>query len=271
MKKITSCIAMTLGLALSNYLAAQVPVKPDHVILVIEENYAYSEIIGSSYAPTFTALSKQTTTVNFTQDYAETHPSEPNYLCLFSGSQQGVTIDITGPAPKAPFNDCNVGSSLISAGYSFIGYAESQPSVGWYKTNSGNYYTKHCPWINWMHGTKDTIPVTSDQPFSAFPDSNHYSNLPTFAWVTPNIVDDMHNPSGVPSIAIPNADTWFKTNIMPLVRWASNPTNNTLVIVICDEDDGTKNNNIMLLFCSGLVKGGNNATKLDHFDVLKTI
>ena len=42
----------------SNMLQAQVPVKPTHVIFVLEENYAYNEIIGSALAPTLTALSK---------------------------------------------------------------------------------------------------------------------------------------------------------------------------------------------------------------------
>ena len=30
----------------------------------------------------------------FTQSYAVTHPSQPNYLALFSGDDQGVTDDI---------------------------------------------------------------------------------------------------------------------------------------------------------------------------------
>ena len=285
MKKITLAFGSLFCTLLSMNVQAQVPVKPSHVVFVLEENYSYSDITSTfaSYAPVINSLIKDSltySTVNFTQMFAITHPSEPNYLELFSGSNQGVTVDESGPDANAPFDDCNMGSSLISAGYTFIGYSETQPSPGWFNTDNGNYYTKHCPWINWMNGdngvicTKDSIPVGSDLPFAPvgtyYPDSNHYSSLPTVSWVIPNIIDDMHDPS-TPSTAISNGDTWFKTNMMPLVRWAINPANNTLVIVVWDEDDELHSNNIPMLFCGSLVKPGNCTTKINLYNLLKTV
>lgn len=281
MKKITTIFTTASALLLCVSVHAQVPVKPAHVVFVLEENYAYSEIIGgkySSYAPTINALSKAHTTVNFTQAFAITHPSEPNYLELFSGSNQGVLVDESGPDGSAPFNDCNLASALYAKGYTFKGYSESQPSVGYFSGDYKSlYYTKHCPWINWMNGdngidcTSDSVHAKDDEIFTDFPDSNHYSTLPTVAWVIPNIVDDMHDPSSNASTAISNGDKWFKTNMMPLVDWAKNPANNTLVIVIWDEDDGSSSNNIPLLFCSGLVSGGNCTGTVNHYDILKTV
>jgi hypothetical protein len=280
MKKITLSLAISSIMLAGISAKAQVPVRPVHVILVLEENYAYSEIIGSSYAPTFTALSKASTTVNFTQMFAITHPSEPNYLDLFSGSDQGVIADETGPDAGASFNDCNMASSVIAKGFTFKGYSETQPSVGWFSGNSGNYCTKHCPWINWMEGDNgstcksDSVPAKDDVPFAPvgtyFPDSNHYSTLPTVSWIIPNLVDDMHDPS-TPSTAISNGDKWFKTNVMPLVRWCQQPASNSLVIVVWDEDDGSAGNNIPMLFCSSLCNGGTCSTKLNHYDLLKTV
>ncbi len=270
MKKLTFLFYL-LSVLSSFTIVAQVPVRPAHVIIVMEENYAYSEIIGSSLAPTLTALSGASYTANFTQDYAITHPSEPNYLCLFSGSQQGVTGDISGQ-DGAPFTDCNLGASLIQNGYTFIGYSESQPSIGWYSADDPPYYTKHSPWINWINaGNDDSIPVLSDLPYTSFPDSNNYASLPTVSWVIPDIDDDMHDPPSDPTVAIPNGDNWFHANIMPLVRWASIEANNTVVITTWDEDDGTMGNNIALLVSSGLVNGGNYSTTLNHYDVLRTI
>jgi hypothetical protein len=258
---------------------------PAHVIVVMEENYAYAKIIGSSLAPTFTALSKDTFCANMTLATAITHPSEPNYLDLFSGFNNGVNTDLSGPAPTAPFNDCNLGTSIIKSGHTFIGYAEDQPSVGWIAGDAGNYYTKHCPWINWIgYGVPapyDSIPITSDIPYSyasgsgytsgpIFPDSNHYSTLPNMAWVIPNSVNDMHD--GSASSAIPNGDNWFKTNMMPLVRWVANPANNSVMIVIWDEDDyssSNPSNHIPLLICGGIVKGGSYNQPVNHYSVLK--
>ena len=66
--------------------------RPDHVVIVIEENHSYSEIIGSSAAPYINSLAAQGAL--FTQSHATTHPSQPNYLHLFSGSNQGPGVQI---------------------------------------------------------------------------------------------------------------------------------------------------------------------------------
>ena len=63
--------------------------RPDHVVLVIEENHAYSEIIGSSSAPYINSLASQGAIL--ANSHAVTHPSEPNYLALFAGSTFGLS------------------------------------------------------------------------------------------------------------------------------------------------------------------------------------
>ena len=57
---------------------------PDHVVIVIEENHSFSSIIGSSQAPFINSLAQQGAL--FTQSFGVEHPSQPNYLDLFSGS-----------------------------------------------------------------------------------------------------------------------------------------------------------------------------------------
>jgi hypothetical protein len=64
---------------------------PDHVVIVVEENHSFSSIIGSSAAPYINSLAQQGAL--FTQSFAVEHPSQPNYLDLFSGANQGVTDD----------------------------------------------------------------------------------------------------------------------------------------------------------------------------------
>ena len=251
--------------------ASKTMVKPAHVVFVIEENKAYSNIIGSPKAPTFTALSKASYTANFTRAFAITHPSEPNYLDLFSGSDQGVTSDIKGPAPDAPFHSGNLCSSLIHKGYTFVGYSENQPYMGCITDAPPLYRTKHCPWINWVGqgAGADSVPERSNVPFSMFPDSTQFSSLPTVAWIIPNMTNDMHD--GPPDVSIPNGDKWFHDKIMPLERWASDPKNNTIVIVTWDEDDHVHDNNVALLVSGGIVNAGNYDEKVNHYDVLKTV
>jgi len=64
---------------------------PDHVVIVVYENKDAEQVVGSPDAPYLTSLS--TSGADFTDAHAETHPSQPNYLALFSGSTQGVTDD----------------------------------------------------------------------------------------------------------------------------------------------------------------------------------
>ena len=80
-------ICQTVELPTSTAPAA-IP-APAHVIVVIEENHGYSQIIGSGQAPYINSLATQGAL--FTNSFAVTHPSEPNYLALFSGSKHGIT------------------------------------------------------------------------------------------------------------------------------------------------------------------------------------
>ena len=78
---------------------------PRFVQVVIFENESYDDVIGSAQAPYITGLSK--TWANMTQSFALTHPSEPNYLGLFSGATQGITGDncpCRSPSPTSQAN-----------------------------------------------------------------------------------------------------------------------------------------------------------------------
>jgi hypothetical protein len=56
--------------------AAALP-TPDHVVVVVLENHAYSQVIGSSSAPYLNNTLKAGG-AGLTQSYGLTHPSEPN-------------------------------------------------------------------------------------------------------------------------------------------------------------------------------------------------
>src|SRR5689334_4906199 len=70
--------------------AAAVP-SFDHVFLIVMENHAYSQVIGSSSAPYLNSLAKgYDIATNYT---AVTHPSLPNYIAMAAGSTLGITGD----------------------------------------------------------------------------------------------------------------------------------------------------------------------------------
>jgi hypothetical protein len=223
---------------------------PAHVIVVIEENHGYSQIIGSGQAPYINSLATQGAL--FTNSFAVTHPSEPNYLALFSGSKHGITDD---SCPHT-FTSRSLESMLIAAGKTFKGYSEDLPGVGSQVCGSGKYARKHAPWTDFA---KDL--ATDNQPFTSFP--TDFSKLPTVAWVVPNLDNDMHDGS------IQQGDRWLQTHLMPYVTWAQN--NNSLLIIQFDEDDGTSGNHIVTIFVGPMVKPGKYGEKINHYNVLRTI
>jgi len=224
--------------------------RPDHVVIVIFENTSASSIIGNSQAPYFNQLAN--TGANFTNAHAVTHPSEPNYLDLFSGSNQGVTDD---SCPHT-FSTANEGAQLIAAGLTFTGYSEDLPSAGSTVCTSGNYARKHNPWVNFTN-----VPAADNQPFTAFP--TDFTQLPTVSWVVPNLCDDMHDCS------IPTGDTWLKNHLDAYVQWAK--THNSVLITTFDENDGSAGNQIATIFNGQPVKQGGYGEAINHFSVLRTI
>ncbi|MDT5031782.1 MAG: phosphatidylinositol-3-phosphatase [Actinoplanes sp.] len=228
--------------------AAAVPAF-DHIVLVMFENKASSQITASS-APYFTSLAAQG--ANFTQSYAITHPSQPNYLALFSGSTQGVTND---DCPKN-FGGANLGAQLIGAGRSFTGYSESMPADGYTGCSSGTYRRKHNSWVDFSN-----VPAASNLTYARFP--TNFSTLPTVSFVTPNMCNDMHDCS------IGTGDTWLRTHFDSYAQWAK--THNSLLIVTFDEDNNTSINRISTSFVGAHVTTGSYAEKITHYTLLRTI
>src|SRR4051812_40583064 len=230
-------------------VAGAVP-RPDHVVIVVEENKAAPEIVGHPDAPYITSLAAQG--ANFTNYYALTHPSQPNYLGLFSGSTQGLTDDSCPNTYTAP----SLGDQLIGAGFTFAGYSESLPSAGYTGCSTYPYARKHSPWVNFP-----AVPASANKPFSAFP--TDYSTLPDVSFVIPNLQNDMHDGT------VAQGDTWVQNNLGGYAEWAK--THNSLLVLTFDEDDYTAANHIATVFVGQQVVPGNYTETINHYNLLRTI
>lgn len=232
--------------------AATVP-TPAHVVVVVEENRSYSNIIGNASAPYINSLASGG--ASMTQSFAEVHPSQPNYLALFAGSTLGVK-DNTCPvnAGATP----NLGAQLLATGRTFLGFAESLPAVGSPICSSAKYARKHAPWVNFAN-----IPPADSRPFSAFPAPANYPALPTVSFVVPNVDNDMHDGS------IARGDQWLRQNLSAYAEWAK--ANNSLLILTWDEDDNTEHNRIPTIFYGANVRPGTYSEPISHYNVLSTL
>src|SRR5262245_46056602 len=226
----------------SKLVPSAVP-TPDHVVVVMEENHAYSEIIGSSSAPYINSLASQGALM--TNSFAITHPSEPNYLDIFSGSNQGITKD--GVDNPGSLSSANLGQELLAKGLTWGAYIEGIT----------DYDHDHAPWDEWNNnGTPGT-----EHDFSTWP--TDFTQLPKFSIITPNLNDDMHDGT------IQQGDTWLKNNLDSYAQWAK--THNSLLIVTWDEDDGSQHNQVATIFVGQMVNSGQYGEQINHFNVLRTI
>ena len=231
------------------WAAVQLP-HYDHIVIVVEENHAASQIIGNKSAPFINALAAGGALM--TQSYAVAHPSEPNYLALFAGDTFGINSDACplalGPAP-------NLASELIAAGYSFGGFAEDLPAVGSTVCSAGKYARKHAPWVNFTN-----VPAGASMPFTSF---SAGPQLPTVSFVVPSLDNDMHDGS------LAQADTWLATNIAGYANWAK--ANHALLILTFDEDDTSEANQISTVLYGADVRPGTYGEPINHYSVLSTV
>jgi phosphatidylinositol-3-phosphatase len=234
------------------FKAAAVP-TPAHVVIVVEENRSQTNIIGNKSAPYINQLA--TNGAMMAQSFAEVHPSEPNYYALFAGSTLGVTKNT---CPVNGGDTPNLGSQLLTAGYSFVGFAESLPAVGSEACSAGKYARKHVPWASFTN-----IPSSRSLPFSAFPAPANFAALPTVSLVIPNLDDDMHDGS------IAAGDAWLYQNLSQYASWAR--ANNSLLILTWDEDDNTPRNQIPTVIYGANVRPGSYNEPISHYNVLSTL
>jgi hypothetical protein len=254
----------------------------------MEENRGYSQVIGNTTNAPYINQSLAQQGAVMTASTSVEHPSQPNYLDLFSGGNQGVSIATATnpqgadgrpsptnytPGVTIPFASANLGAELLAAGLSFTGYSESLPYAGFdgdtYTFNplQSQYARKHNPWSNWVNNPvgNNQLPASVNQPFTSFP--TDYSQLPTVSFVIPNLADDMHD--GTDPTAMQNGDTWLKNNLNGYVQWAS--THNSMLVVTWDENDGSAGNQIPTIFYGPMVQPGQYGDVINHYNVLRTV
>lgn len=245
--------AASLGLWATDSSAATAVPTPDHVVVVVFENHAYDQVIGSSSAPYINSLVSGG--ASLTASYAETHPSQPNYYALFSGDTQGVTDDscVTPGFSDAP----NLASELLATGRTWASYNESLPGEGSTTCKSGKYAQKHNPWFGF-----DNVPTSTAHTMTAFP--GDFGKLPTVSFVVPNLCSDMHDCS------VGTGDTWLQKNLKSYADWAK--THNSLLLVTFDEDNRLSGNRIpTVLYGQPVQAGSASDATYNHYDLLRTV
>lgn len=197
-------VALALGLSLVSVEGRAATWVPDHIVIVIEENRSASQIFGNPDMPYLNSLAQngaKMTNAHFAQTpygiipagwkrALPSRPSQPNYLYLFAGDNQGIVPewfqdpsspykgtadmkrdgsklaqpihntavginDLMIPQNMRPFTTPNMGSTLLRSGHSFALFSESLTDPHFDDAKDAlaadNYRRKHNPVVNWIN------------------------------------------------------------------------------------------------------------------------
>lgn len=196
----------------------------DHIVIIVEENKAYDEIVGGADAPNLTRLARAFGDAS--RFYGEVHPSEANYVALLGGDTFGIHDDdpyyckpgTTEPTcalahSQAGYPDHTVaarhlGDQLLAAGLTWKGYYENLPEPGSLAYIAGDpkfdngtrktalYASKHSGFINFASVQHDPHRAQRIVGFDQLDADLATGALPNFALIVPNQCNEMHGLHG---------------------------------------------------------------------------
>ncbi len=255
-----------------------------HVVWIWMENHSASSVIGpgqpSAQAPYINSLA---TSCGLATNYHNiSHPSLPNYVAATSG------LALTSLAPFVsdctPSRRCSTTApSIFGQGESWKAYEESMP-VDCDRKNVGDYAVRHnpppyfkglsyCkPHRRQRHGPK----VSFDVPYTQLANDLASGSLPAFSFVTPNLVDDMHNGT------VTDGDTWLADNLPAILSSAAYQAGQVVVFVTWDEGEGGPSNDCAanttdvgcqvatIVVSPSTPAGVQSSTLFNHYSLLRT-
>jgi hypothetical protein len=241
-----------------------------HVIWVLMENNSYGSIIGSPSAPYINSLAQACGLA--TNYHNISHPSLPNYV--------GMTSGLSLTALKPFKTDCNPSKkcstsapSIFGQGESWKAYEEDMPS-NCAPSNSGEYAVRHNP-PPYFTTLSSSCP-TSDVPYTQLATDLSSGNLPAFSFVTPNLIDDMHDGT------VADGDTWLSNNLPVIFNSPEYQSGNTAVFVTWDEGEGGTSNDCAtnttdigchvatLVISPSTAPGTTSSVLFNHYSLLRT-
>jgi phospholipase C len=237
-----------------------------HVIWIWFENH---DIMGSSSAPYFNSIaSKCGVATNY---HNVTHPSLPNYVAATSGiaSLEPFYSDCS------PSNECSSSApSIFGQGETWKAYEESMSS-NCNPSNSGDYAVRHNPPAYYPALTTCSA---NDVPYPQLATDLASNALPAFSFITPNLIDDMHDGT------IAQGNAWLSSNLPTILASPEYTSGSTAVFVTFDEgnDDGQTGENcvantsdsschvLTIVISPSTAAGSTSATMFSHYSLLAT-
>lgn len=235
-----------------------------HIYLIVMENKDYGSIVGSGAAPYENRLiARYGLATNF---YAETHPSEPNYIALTSGGLQGTDSDGTYDLSVPSLFD-----QVETSGRTWHVYAQGYPGNCFRSFQAdpiqdgpgapGDYVRKHNPAISYTSISGDPARCANIGKLAGFD-----PGAADFEMIIPNEINDMHSSS------VSAGDAFLATFVPQIID--SPDFADSLLIITWDEDstNGAGGGHIATIVASpGMTPGSRFDGAATHYSLLRTI
>jgi len=226
------------------------PATWNHVVWIVLENKAYSDIIGSTSAPYLNSLA--TDCGLGTNYYAVRYGSLANYVAMTSGGTQGITGN--GTPSQYPLSVPSIFSQLGTGWRSLM---ESMPS-NCDSSDAYPYAVRHNPAAYYTDITSAC--AAQDVPLGSTPDISA-----RFTLIVPDLCHDMHDCS------VAEGDSWLSTELPMIFSTAQYQSGSTALFITWDEDDGSHGNHVPFLVIAPSVRPGTtSSTPYDHYTMLRT-
>jgi phosphatidylinositol-3-phosphatase len=281
-------------------LASIGPTRPavDHVFVVILENH------GLNCCPTIdstngvwhsttscpfinnTLISGGFLCTNYTDDVSAQN-SLPNYMQIIAGSDFGLNSDANPPTNVQAVGVKTIVDSIESVGKTWRCYAEAYVGGSGGTTitdgdSSSNsvlgtghplYVEHHVPFAFFNSIRNSTSRSQQVQDFTNFSASADFSTTsvattPNFAFIVPNMNDNMHDGTAA------SCDSWMSTNVGIITASKAWTSRKCVLIAIWDETDHTTSEIVPCIFygSQGSVKVNvTSANAYSHYSLLATI
>ena len=226
------------------------------VFMIVMENHGVGDILddkenGAHYVQSLAA--QYTVARGYTDPFV--HPSEPNYLWMAAGENFGI-LDDNPPIDHHIASTSHIADQLERAGLGWHAYMESMGDPC-KLTAAYPYDPKHNPFvyfddINGWNGTA-FLPsarcTNNDIDYSHFATDLAAGTLPKFVFITPNLIDDMHDGT------IAQGDQWLAQEI-PRIQASPQYQNGGVLFLLWDEGSLSIGDDPPLLVISPLAKKG---------------
>jgi phosphatidylinositol-3-phosphatase len=261
------------------------PTTVAHVIVFMFENQNLGSVVGSRSAPYMNQIATDCAyATNYSDNCFSTNlVSCPHYLALTSGSNCDTGLGTTGTGCITTDDDATSNTlsttSIFAQVSSWKAYEESMPT-NCDPSTSGLYAPKHNPasyYSTLASCSANDIPIAPvtcgttamtacGTPSNAFTTDLTNDTLPAFAFVTPNLDNDMHN-GLIESQQVAHGDNWLFTYLPLVLSSKAYLSGQVAVFVLWDEQDSlTFGGPTPNIFVSPYIGQGTVATtQVNHF------